>query len=179
MKTIFAVIAVLALWFTSAPSHAAEPQTHYVNADSLNIRSAPVSGKTLRKLIRGEEVRVFSQQNGWALISGEGNPSEWVAARYLCATDGCWGVSACPCGGKANCTGPGNVRYCINLAGDKTYRSTTRTPASTYAPAAASKPGNPSYSNSGGGCPCSGASNCYGPRGGSYCITSGGTKRYR
>jgi|SRR5690625_230928 len=28
-------------------------------------------------------------------------------------------------------------------------------------------------------CPCSSSSNCYGPRGGRYCITSGGNKRYR
>ncbi|WP_425604008.1 SH3 domain-containing protein [Luteimonas kalidii] len=31
----------------------------------------------------------------------------------------------------------------------------------------------------GGICPCSGSSNCFGPRGGRYCITSGGNKRYR
>lgn len=28
-------------------------------------------------------------------------------------------------------------------------------------------------------CPCSGSANCFGPRGGRYCITSGGNKRYR
>jgi len=28
-------------------------------------------------------------------------------------------------------------------------------------------------------CPCSGSANCYGPRGGRFCITSGGSKRYR
>jgi hypothetical protein len=28
-------------------------------------------------------------------------------------------------------------------------------------------------------CPCSGLKNCTGPRGGSYCITKNGTKRYR
>ena len=28
-------------------------------------------------------------------------------------------------------------------------------------------------------CPCSGTKNCIGPRGGSFCITSGGNKRYR
>lgn len=33
--------------------------------------------------------------------------------------------------------------------------------------------------NYGGACPCSGYSNCIGPRGGRYCITSGGNKRYR
>lgn len=28
-------------------------------------------------------------------------------------------------------------------------------------------------------CPCSSSRNCFGPRGGRYCITSGGNKRYR
>ena len=28
-------------------------------------------------------------------------------------------------------------------------------------------------------CPCSGSNNCYGYRGGQFCITSGGKKRYR
>jgi len=35
----------------------------------------------------------------------------------------------------------------------------------------------PSYYG-GGSCPCSGSNICIGPRGGRYCITSGGNKRY-
>lgn len=38
----------------------------------------------------------------------------------------------------------------------------------------AAPPASSSY-----GCPCSSSNNCYGPRGGRYCITSGGNKRYR
>ena len=34
-------------------------------------------------------------------------------------------------------------------------------------------------SSSGSSCPCSSSDNCFGPRGGRYCITSGGNKRYR
>jgi hypothetical protein len=52
--------------------------------------------------------------------------------------------------------------------------------------AKASKPGSkqttrPSQKRSyaAGPCPCSRALNCVGPRGGRYCITSGGNKRYR
>lgn len=39
-------------------------------------------------------------------------------------------------------------------------------------------PARQSYSPT-SGCPCSGSRNCTGPRGGRYCITSGGNKRYR
>ena len=51
-------------------------------------------------------------------------------------------------------------------------------PAPTRAPAPApvARASRQSYT---GGCPCSGSANCYGPRGGRYCITSGGNKRYR
>lgn len=34
-------------------------------------------------------------------------------------------------------------------------------------------------SGSSDSCPCSGSSDCVGPRGGIYCYTSGGNKRYR
>lgn len=34
-------------------------------------------------------------------------------------------------------------------------------------------------SGSSDSCPCSGSNNCVGPRGGIYCYTSGGNKRYR
>ncbi|MCU9527473.1 hypothetical protein [Pseudomonas mosselii] len=42
--------------------------------------------------------------------------------------------------------------------------------------APAERGGSQGYSN--GGCSCSGGNVCYGPRGGRYCITSGGNKRY-
>lgn len=38
---------------------------------------------------------------------------------------------------------------------------------------------NNSSSNGSSECPCSGSNNCVGSRGGTYCITSGGNKRYR
>lgn len=46
----------------------------------------------------------------------------------------------------------------------------------------APSPAQPAVRSSSGyasSCPCSSSSNCIGPRGGRYCITSGGNKRYR
>lgn len=53
-------------------------------------------------------------------------------------------------------------------------------PRATRPPLAAepSSKGVPLRSYTGGACPCSGPSVCIGPRGGRYCITSGGNKRY-
>lgn len=54
-------------------------------------------------------------------------------------------------------------------------------PLMTMPPTSRGQSGNPSRRRSGysgGGCPCSGRQVCIGPRGGRYCITSGGNKRY-
>lgn len=53
--------------------------------------------------------------------------------------------------------------------------STTTRP-SYAAPSATKKSSAAPYS--GGGCSCSSGGVCYGPRGGAYCYTSGGNKRY-
>jgi hypothetical protein len=50
---------------------------------------------------------------------------------------------------------------------------------SHYTPRPSTPRSTPRYYDSGSGCPCSGSRNCIGPRGGRYCITSGGNKRYR
>lgn len=57
------------------------------------------------------------------------------------------------------------------------YLGPTRVFVTTPRPAPRETPRR-SYA-SGGDCPCSSGANCYGPRGGRYCITSGGNKRYR
>ncbi|WP_170235469.1 SH3 domain-containing protein [Verticiella sediminum] len=54
------------------------------------------------------------------------------------------------------------------------WRSGPSSPAPSAPARFSSPPASSSY-----GCPCSSDSNCYGPRGGRYCITSGGNKRYR
>ena len=56
-------------------------------------------------------------------------------------------------------------------AQDKTKRSTIKNKPKTQ-----SKPKPKIYDET---CSCSSSTNCVGPRGGTYCITSGGNKRYR
>lgn len=56
------------------------------------------------------------------------------------------------------------------------YRSTRlRSSGSSYS---SSRRRAPQRLYDSGGCPCSGSNICIGPRGGRYCITSGGNKRY-
>ena len=49
---------------------------------------------------------------------------------------------------------------------------------SRYRPAPRPRYTPPPRRSYGSGCPCSGSQVCIGPRGGRYCITSGGNKRY-
>ena len=64
------------------------------------------------------------------------------------------------------------------------HRATTYVPAPTQTRNFSSPEGSASKSSapaaeSSGGCPCGSGVLCTGPRGGRYCITSGGSKSYR
>ncbi|HGM6050736.1 TPA: SH3 domain-containing protein [Stenotrophomonas maltophilia] len=58
-------------------------------------------------------------------------------------------------------------------SGSGCYRPTNRPVSPSHE---SLRPGRSDYSD--GSCPCSGSRVCIGPRGGRYCITSGGNKRY-
>ena len=146
---------------TSAPQTPLQPQApHLVEAsspffvavDALNTRDAP-NGRVLGKVTRGEKVPVFETADGWARISPTGEPAQWVSFARLCSEVGCFEHAAPKVASGAAST----------VAADHATATPTRV-----------KP-VPVYSSS---CPCSGSRYCVGPRGGVYCITSGGNKRY-
>jgi hypothetical protein len=125
-----------------------KPQAKYIDADRLNVRSAP-KGKVVSSLQRGASVRVYEELNGWSRISITEEATRWVSSDSLCGAQDCW-VRQSPASTPST-------------SGTKLYTP----PIQRSAPS--------SYSSS---CPCSSGSICIGPRGGRYCITSGGNKRY-
>lgn len=137
----------------SLPTPAPEPEAEdsiakYIDADRLNVRSTP-KGKVVASLQRGLPVRVHEELAGWSRISQAGEAARWVSSSSLCDAPGCWA------------------------------RRPTSSAPSAPAPRLYTQPdqrsGPSSHSSS---CPCSSGSVCIGPRGGRYCITSGGNKRY-
>ena len=124
----------------------------YINTDSANVRASP-SGAVVGNLPRSAAVVVHQQSNGWAFVSDDQHDWKWVSSALLCKGARCWER-----GGSAI------VSSAYNVA--------PRSPAYVA-------PRRSNYTPSTGSCPCSGSSNCYGPRGGRYCITSGGNKRFR
>lgn len=107
------------------------------------------NGKVVGKLKRSDSVTVHGRDASWVRISGDGQPTRWVSSERLCGTPSC--------------------------AANTTARAARSARSAVPAPSGAARS---SFSSS-SSCPCSSSNNCYGPRGGRYCITSGGNKRYR
>lgn len=123
----------------------------YVDAASLNQRASP-NGRVVGSLAGGSAVEVQERRDGWVRVSKPGEREQWVSASHLCAQAGCYRSRQ-----KATATGPGQA-----------------VPRARKDPARKQRRGY--YDD--GSCPCSGSKVCIGPRGGRYCITSGGNKRY-
>lgn len=133
----------------------------FVNTDSLNVRDYPVDGNVVGQLSRGDKVPVYAVSDSWVQISAD---SQWVSAKYLCDTDGCFEKSY------------PNERVTVHQS-TTAYQAVQSKPQPKKSAPKKSVAPKRTYGNS--SCPCSGSYNCTGPRGGKYCITSGGNKRYR
>ena len=143
-------LAIALLLFALFQSATAE--TRYVGVSTLNVRDQP-SGAIVAKLERGAAVEVVESNNGWSKISMTGADQRWVASNLLCDHLGCTIAPLVV------------TRQASQNRSNRTFSSSPRTQLT------------------GGGysaeCPCSGSNNCIGRRGGRFCITSSGNKRYR
>ena len=138
----------------------------YVTARSANCRSAPGKGASvIGSLKEGDGVPVAERSDGWTKVQSPTGPC-WISDQLL---------SSAPI-----VASPGSTTQSLIAAGAETGAS----PAVSRPRLSkgSSKRSNRRRSSSGGysnqGCPCSGSRVCIGPRGGRYCITSGGNKRY-
>lgn len=136
----------------SSSASSEPPSILYVRSIQLNVRSAP-NGPVLDTLKRGTPVGIYEFQGKWARISRDGVPEQWVSGPNLCS--------------DPNCADTPSAQT----------RSMSPDLTTSYAPAETRS--HRSNMSSTYDCPCSGSTNCIGPRGGRYCITSGGNKRYR
>ncbi len=110
-----------------------------------------VAERSTRRASRQRGTRRSPRATGWlARISDDGASPRWVFERHLCSGSGC------------------------AVASPRTGTGTSASNAHRTSPPRTRWSGDSDY-----GCPCSSSRNCIGPRGGRYCITSGGNKRYR
>lgn len=139
----------------------AAAETHYVSAaNGLNCRSEPnASAAVIEKLQRGTGVSILRRETGWARIETPADNRCWASTQFLSADASTFSSAAYYSDRSAR----GKARQRYSSAGSgKAQKKSRQSPAA----------------NSGGNCPCRGNNVCIGPRGGRYCITSGGNKRY-
>lgn len=149
----------------------ATAQAETVRSDNTNCRAAPrATSPVLGTLRRGEEFAVISASDGWSYVDPLSLPACWVRSDLIARDVSGWTSSSI--GGR-------------DLSGDTISRRSA--PAKLMGKSSATPKARPSSSRTrsrsnglqgGGSCPCGGGSVCVGPRGGRYCITSGGNKRY-
>lgn len=167
---------------------AVSASSRYVTARSLNCRAGPAAGtRVLRALARGEMVDVAEESEGWSKIAGPA--ACWASTSHLSsAAPPMLGFidqqseSGSP-GETQNASSGSSSGAAMAAAGlsSATYVSSRKLSGSSRASPATKARRKKKSSGSGYGgssCPCSGRNICVGPRGGRYCITSGGNKRY-
>lgn len=138
----------------------------YVTATSVNCRSdAATTARVLERLAMGDPVNVLRREDTWTKIEPASRIGCWIASRYL-STDA-----------------PSAQNYVTSRPTKAASRASSKKSkpksyASRSSSSRSSKPRRASPAYSSGSCPCSGSRICIGPRGGRYCITSGGNKRY-
>ena len=126
-------------------------ESKYINTNSLNIRDKP-NGHVVGKLGRGEKVDIYETKGNWARISLNSSSPQWLSTKLLCETDGCFKQ-------KSRSTTSNNYQALKSHP-----HHFERKQKKTY------------YDSD---CSCAVVDYCVGPRGGHYCITSGGNKRYK
>lgn len=126
-----------------------------VTAAALNVRDAP-DGRLVGRATRGNTLHVYETTDEWARVSARDEAPRWVSRKGICAGAGCAARFS------ASSTQP-------------TSPSTSVVPVARTLISAAPprRAASADY-----GCACSSGRTCVGPRGGVYCFTSGGNKRY-
>ncbi len=145
----------------------------YVSARSLNCRSSPdATAKPLRTLARNTFVSITQEESGWSKVDGA--PPCWVSTAFLQTSP--WTSGEATSTGRSGtvAAGVGAATYFASQPSRAQASKSTKSKRKKTRSSAAGK----SRGYGSGTCPCSGRNVCIGPRGGRYCITSGGNKRY-
>ena len=143
---------------------------------NVNCRNQPrAAARIVARIRAGTDVSVERRQDDWSLIR-HAPGSCWVASRYL-------GEQSTADANRASLRQTRAVSRSAYTNRERISRPSRRSSFWSSTPRRTTRRQSrarsaPSYNYGGGSCPCSGRNICVGPRGGRYCITSGGNKRY-
>jgi hypothetical protein len=140
-------------------------ETRYVSARALNCRAEPsASAAVVSGFTQNDPAEVVDTSGTWSKVQRTSGDC-WVASSFLAAAPvlAAQGLMA------------------SESSKSRSYGASSSGPVSR-AKSSSSRSRKSKRRSSGyyldGSCPCSGSNVCIGPRGGRYCITSGGNKRY-
>lgn len=143
---------------------------------NVNCRNQPeATAHIVARIQAGADVSVERRRNDWSLISHSPHNC-WVASRYL-------GEQSTADANRASLRQTRTESRSAYTNRERISRPSRRSSFWSGTPHPSTRRRSrarraPSYNYGGGSCPCSGRNICVGPRGGRYCITSGGNKRY-
>ena len=142
------ILLLFILFFSPFHTFASDYPSEYAVKPEVLNIRDAPNGAVIGKLKKEQLVTVYITEGTWSRISPDGETSKWVSSSSL--------------------------RIARNV-------NTGSVPSTSVRPSySAPSTLKPSYNKaySGGRCSCSSGAVCFGPRGGRYCITSGGNKRY-
>lgn len=141
-------------------------KTGYVSARSLNCRAVPdTSATVVTGLSRGSTLSITEESGTWSKVENGGQTC-WVSSQF---------VSDTPPPPAAEQSRPSRAGL-LATGGAAAYAGTIAKSGKSRRNRKRQQRALDRYDSQ--GCPCSGSQICIGPRGGRYCITSGGNKRY-
>lgn len=157
---------LMGLSISALPS-AAHAATTTSNAN-CRVSLSP-SARSIEHIPAGTSVAVLSREGSWAKVDRRRDC--WISDRYLTAAG-----PAIPERSLRSYKASAR-RSSGRLETRRANRRSLRSVSRRSSPRRSLRSSSP-YSYDGGSCPCSGHNICIGPRGGRYCMTSGGNKRY-
>lgn len=145
-------------------------ETAYATAKAVNCRAEPSKVSAVRSVLRsGDNAPVVDRRDGWTKLDVPAGAC-WVSSSLLSAT------------APAASFDTSSVQSLVGSSvqsSERVSRPRSRPMANSGSHRSSARHrqrSRDSYNSE--GCPCSGSNVCIGPRGGRYCITSGGNKRY-
>lgn len=136
------------------------------------VFSEPYAKSSFKLITKNKEVLIYDRKGNWERISIEGEAPEWVNSDDLCNLNECNDI---PKLSKTIAKAPlktASTHQSPRVENQQNNRNNTILIITKNRPKARVTD-NYDYS-----CACSKVDYCVGPRGGHYCITSGGNKRY-
>ena len=150
------------------------PVEKWISVENASVKNA-VDGDEIFQLKGGMRVFVFKYDENWALISPSLEKQHWVDVNQLCDFEGCYIKPKNNSISNAKLIKP-TVKQ--TSTSSKSVANISQKMSSTSASSNKSNAGGTYNRTNSSSCACSSKTYCVGPRGGHYCITSGGNKRY-